>query len=113
MLFLAQPDIAAHARGGMGSHSIHFSGHFRPAHRHAHGHLARHNLNQNISPWYGGYYALPSYSYSDGDVTPSVPTTVMYVPVRAPSCHKIQEAMTVPSEDGGTRQVTVTRCQGS
>jgi hypothetical protein len=36
---------------------------------------------------------------------------VMYVPVRVASCHKVQEAMTVPSEEGGTRQVTVTRCQ--
>ena len=45
----------------------------------------------------------------DDAVTSSVP--VMYVPVRVASCHKVQEAMTVPSEEGGTRQVTVTRCQ--
>jgi len=37
----------------------------------------------------------------------------MYVPAPAPACRKVQEAMTVPSEEGGTRQVTVTRCQGS
>jgi hypothetical protein len=114
LLFLAQPDIAAYARGGgggMGAHSFHFSGHFRASHRH--GHFARHNLNQNMWPWYGGYgyYTLPASTYGDDAVTSSVP--VMYVPVRVSSCHKIQEAMTVPSEEGGTRQVTVTRCEGS
>ena len=113
MLFLAQPDHAAYARGGgMGAHSFHFSGRFRPFHRH--GQFARHNHNQNQNQWwYGGYgyYALPAYTSGDDAVTSSVP--VMYVPVRVSSCNKIQEAMTVPSEEGGTRQVTVTRCQGS
>ena len=66
--------------------------------------------NQNLW-WYGGYgyYTLPASTSGDGAVTSSVP--VMYVPVRVASCHKVQEAMTVPSEEGGTRQVTVTRCQ--
>ena len=71
------------------------------------GNFARHNQNQ--WPWYGGYYALPPDALADGTVTSSVP--VMYVPVRVASCHKVQEAMTVPSEEGGTKQVTVTRCQ--
>jgi len=116
LLFLAQPDHAAYARGGgMGAHSFHFSGHFRPFNRH--GQFARHNRhhnqNQNLWPWFGGYgyYTLPASTSGDDAVTSSVP--VMYVPVRVSSCHKIQEAMTVPSEEGGTRQVTVTRCQGS
>ncbi len=108
LLVLAQPDFAAIARGGgMGGHSFHAGSHFRAFNRHGHGHFARRNLNQ--WPWYGGYYALPSDVSADGDVTSSVP--VMYVPVRVASCHKVQEAMTVPSEEGGTRQVTVTRCQ--
>lgn len=113
MLFLAQPDIAAYARGAMGASSGHIGSHFRMSPRRGHQHFARHNRNQNLWPWYGGYYALPPYASGDDDVTSTAPATVMYVPARAPNCHKIQEAMTVPSEDGGTRQVTVTRCQGS
>ena len=74
------------------------------------GHFAR---NQNQNQWlvrWNGYYTLAvGCTSGDGDVTSSVP--VMYVPVRVASCHKVQEAMTVPSEEGGTRQVTVTRCQ--
>jgi hypothetical protein len=117
LLFFAQPHHAAYARGGgMGAHSFHFGGHFgghfRPFHRN--GHFARHNHNQNQNQnlwWYGGYgyYTLPASTSGDDAVTSSVP--VMYVPVRVASCHKVQEAMTVPSEEGGTRQVTVTRCQ--
>jgi len=114
-LLVAQPDIAAHAKGGgTGMHSFHFSGHFKPFQQHRH--FARHNQSQR---WLGygsygwGYYAIPSYDYwyGNNDVTGSVPTTVIYAPVRAASCRKVQESMTVPSEEGGTRQVTVTRCQ--
>jgi hypothetical protein len=110
LLFLLQPYDAAHARGGgmgggMGGHAMHAGGHFR-AH-HGRSHFARHNQNQWL--WYGGYYTLPPDVSTAGNVTSSVP--VMYVPVRVAGCHKVQEAMTVPSEEGGTRQVTVTRCQ--
>ena len=109
LLFLVQPHDAAYARGGgMGGHSFHVGGHFRAFHHHGHGHFARNNQNQ-WWPWYGGYYALPPDAATNSDVTSSVP--VMYVPVRVAACHKVQEAITVPSEEGGTRQVTVTRCQ--
>jgi hypothetical protein len=109
LLFLVQPHDAAYARGGsMGGHAMHVSGPFRAFHHHRRGHhFARNNQNQWL--WYGGYYTLPPDVSAAGDVTSSVP--VMYVPVRVASCHKVQEAMTVPSEEGGTRQVTVTRCQ--
>ena len=100
------PDMAANA-GGMGGHGVHGGGHFKAFHRHGHGHFARNNQNQWL--WYGGYYTLPTDVSASGNVTSSVP--VMYVPVRVASCHKVQEAMVVPSEEGGTRQVTVTRCQ--
>lgn len=108
LLFVAQPQHAAYARGGgMGGHSIHVGGHFPAFRHHGRGHFAHHNQNQ--WPWYGGYYTLPPDVSTNGDVTSSVP--VMYVPVRVAACHKVQEAITVPSEEGGTRQVTVTRCQ--
>ena len=110
MLVIVQPDIAANAGGGggMGGHAIHAGSHFRAFHRH--GQFARRNQNQNLW-WYGGYgyYTLPASTPGDNAVATSVP--VMYVPVRVAGCHKVQEAMTVPSEEGGTRQVTVTRCQ--
>jgi len=119
MVFFALPNNVATARGGgMGVHAFHAGGHFRPFFRPGHGRFARNN--QNVWwPGYGGYgyYAIPSNGYGDGDVTgatpAAVPTTVIYVPAAAPACRKVQEAMTVPSEDGGTRQVTVTRCQGT
>jgi len=107
-LAFVQPDIAANARGGgMGGHSMHGGSHLKAFHHRGRGHFARHNQNQWL--WYGGYYTLPTDVSATPGVTSSIP--VMYVPVRVASCHKVQEAVTVPSEEGGTRQVTVTRCQ--
>ena len=116
LLFSLQPLDAAYARGGgmgsgmgigMGGHSGHGGGHFRAFHNHGRGHSARNNQNQGV--WYGGYYTLPPDVPTYSNVNSSVP--VMYVPVHVATCHKVQEAIIVPSEEGGTRQVTVTRCQ--
>jgi hypothetical protein len=67
----------------------------------------------------GGYFATPYYDYFAtpyydiervGDVPalqplgPAIPATF------ALSCHRSQEIKTVPSEDGGDRQIKITRC---
>ena len=63
---------------------------------------------------YGGFFGA-----SDNYVTDDYPLgSVSVVPVVAPlapslpalNCKYSQETRTVPSEDGGTKQVTITRC---
>lgn len=100
-------DIPAHARGGgFGMHSFHSinSLHFAKHFRHARGHR---NFNQG--PLYGGVYATPPY---DNDAAQVQPTNFVYVvePPRVHSCQYNKETVTVPSESGGTRDITVTRC---
>jgi len=100
-------DIPAHARGGgigirsfHSINSLHFAKHFR----HARGHR---NFNQ--WPLYGGVYAMPPY---DNNATQVQPANFVYVvePPRVHSCQYNKETITVPSESGGTRDITVTRC---
>jgi hypothetical protein len=106
-------EIPAHARGsGVGLHrafpffhAFHFGKHFRNA---------RFNRNLNDFPSYGGLYALPPYDYNYGYNSDSgaQPANFVYV-VESPrvrSCQYIRETVTVPSESGGTRDITVTRC---
>ena len=107
-LVSAPLEIAASPHGsGFGMHSFHFSNHFRPANRHR-------AFNQ--LPFYGGLYALPPYAYGDMggyaiDYSAS-PPAIVYVaePQRALGCQKSQQVKTVPSENGGTRDITITRC---
>jgi hypothetical protein len=42
-------------------------------------------------------------AFGDGDIATSAPP-------RASSCHHNVETITVPSEDGGTRQIRIFRC---
>ena len=98
--------IAAGGHGhGFHGHSGHFSNHFRPA---------RHQNNFSQLPLYGGLYALPPYSYDNNYIAngyASSPTVIFVAePPRALTCHYSQQTKTVPSEDGGTRDITITRC---
>ena len=100
-------DIPAHARGGgFAMHSVHSINalHFAKNFRHARGHR---NFNQ--WPWYGGVYATAPY---DNYATQVQPANFVYVvePPRVHSCQYNKETITVPSESGGTRDITVTRC---
>ena len=115
---LSQIPAHAHARGnGAGLHrafpffhAFHFGKNFRNAH-------FKRNLNDY--PLYSGLYALPPYDYNygyngygyNGDIG-TQPANFVYVvePPRARSCQYIRETVTVPSESGGTRDITVTRC---
>jgi hypothetical protein len=110
---LAEIPAHAHARGsGMGLHRafpffhpFHFAKNFRNA---------RYNRNFNDFPSYGGLYALPPYDYNYGysGQGAAEPANFVYVvePPRVRSCQYIKETVTVPSESGGTRDITVTRC---
>jgi len=110
---LAEFPAYAHARGsGLGLHRafpffhpFHFGKNFRNA---------RYNRNANDFPSYGGLYALPPYDYNYGynGEGAAGPANFVYVvePPRVRSCQYIKETVTVPSESGGTRDITVTRC---
>jgi len=110
---LAEFPAHAHARGsGLGLHRafpffhpFHFGKNFRNA---------RYNRNVNDFPSYGGVYALPPYDYNYGynGEGAAGPANFVYVvePPRVRSCQYNKETVTVPSESGGTRDITVTRC---
>jgi len=70
---------------------------------------ARGHRNINQWPWYGGVYATAPY---DNYATQVQPANFVYVvePPRVHSCQYNKETITVPSESGGTRDITVTRC---
>jgi hypothetical protein len=59
-----------------------------------------------VVPGYDGYYDAPSYPYDDSYSTPQV---VVPEPP-APACQHSEQTVTVPSENGGTGQVTILRC---
>jgi hypothetical protein len=92
LAMLLAPSDTANARAG-GMHARHFSGHHHSAH-----HRARHRL-----PLYGGYLFLPPY---EPYVAPQ-PIVLVSEPHR---CRYDRQVVTVASEQGGTRQITVTRC---
>jgi hypothetical protein len=95
-----------HMGGGFGGG--HFAGrgmaHFAQHHRHhRRGHQAF-----GLWPWYG-YYDAPSYPYDDSYSTDSTPQVVAPEPPRPTRQHS-EQTVTVPSENGGTREVTILRC---
>lgn len=109
---LLQPDIAMSAPGGGkgggkgGGYGFHFGGHGK-YHKHSmHGKGSWWWKNKGVwYPVYGGVYATQ----------PAIVETVA-VPVSIPEaesrpCQRVQQAITVRSEDGGERVVSVTRCQ--
>jgi hypothetical protein len=95
MLLLAPPE-AANARAG-GAHGLHFSAH----HHHSARHWARHRF-----PYYGGYLVLSPY---EPNVTYALPQPIEFRR-ESYSCRYDRQVVTVASEQGGTRQITITRC---
>ena len=94
MLLLTPPE-AANARAG-GAHGFHFPNH-HPSARH----WARHRF-----PYYGGYLALSPY---EPNVTYALPQPIEFRR-ESYSCRYDRQVVTVASEQGGTRQITITRC---
>ena len=107
MLLLAPLEAGAGGHG-FGIHSFHVRGHFRSAHHHFR--LARHHRAFGLWPLYG-YYNSPPYTLDDA-MTYSTPETVVLAPEppRVVGCQHSQQTVTVPSENGEPRQVTIIRC---
>ena len=102
-LLLVPFETAANAYSrGFSAHAFHFPRHFNSA---------RHNRNFDQGLMYGGYGAVLPYDSGNG-VTYAAPETVVYVleQPRALSCKFSRQTVTVPSEEGGTREITITRC---
>jgi hypothetical protein len=110
MLLLLVPLDASAGVHGMGMHGgMHGGVHAFPFR----GHFAQHRFFRNRQffggwPWYGYY----DYPYDDSDSmnysTPQV--VVVHEPAPRPPCQHSEQTVTVPSENGGTRQVTILRC---
>jgi hypothetical protein len=99
LLFFAQPGSAVSGPGGG-------KGGFKSGGQGHHHHSMRHNW----SKWwwyygYGGVYA------TQPSVTETVAVPVAVTTVETRRCQRVQQPMTVRSEDGGERVVSVTRCQ--
>lgn len=87
------PDTIAAGRGGRG-HG--FSGGYRG-----------HGYGLNWYPYYGYDYG-PTDEFSE--VTSATPSPVWLAPEPARAPIICRETVTVPSEDGGTRQIRIIRC---
>jgi hypothetical protein len=98
MLLLASFEVAARSGGaGLGARSFHSRTHFG-AHRHF--------------PLYGGVAASALYDApnSFGNAQLAGIAFPPREPARVLTCRHSQETMTVASEDGGTREIKITRC---
>jgi hypothetical protein len=92
--------------GHMGGGAMSGGGHMGAGHSH----FARHHRAFGLWPLYGDYSVPPYESDDDNNVTyASPPETAAPEPTRARSCSSLQ-TVTVPSEAGGTRQITILRC---
>jgi len=115
LVFAVPVNDAARARGaGFGGGGAHFSHGFSFAHqRGGFGRFRQPYWWSRYGWWpgYGGYIDVPPYEAAGYGYAP--PAFVYVTPNAevAPSCVRSQETVTVASESGGTRQVSVTRCR--
>jgi hypothetical protein len=108
----ARGDVAF-ARGDVGGMGMHGGAHAFPPRGHFHLAQQQHHHHRffpgdpafGLWPWYG-YNDAPSDPYDDSSSTPQV---VVPEPP-APACQHSEQTVTVPSENGGTAQVTILRC---
>jgi hypothetical protein len=100
VLVVAPYEVAARPGGaGFGAHSFH------PAGRHG-------SFRRSPSYGYGtGFVSTPYYApdYVGSDAIERA-AALPPEPLRVMDCHRSQQTVTVPSEQGGTREITVTRC---
>jgi hypothetical protein len=112
-LILLASSANAHGHGG-GARSLHFAHQFRFGH-HFDGFRrwppgVGWGLLGGGGWWWpdGGFTDVPTYYSPDSFVGNGPPATVF---IRVPQgCHFTQETATVPSEAGGTREITIKRC---
>jgi len=113
ILLLAPLEAKAGAHG-FGMQSSHFRGqhfvrgqHFALAQHHFRFFRHLHHQAFGLWPWYG-YYNVPPYTYDDSMTYPT-PEPVVVRP-EPPPCQHSEQKVKVPSENGGTREVTIFRC---
>ena len=108
-MLLLVPLEAQTGEHGFGIHSFHVRGHFRSAHHHFR--FARHHRALGLWPLYGYYDYSPPYPLDDA-MTYSMPETVVPAPEPPPvvGCQHSEQTVTVPTENGKPRQVTIIRC---
>ena len=111
MLLLAPLEANAGAHG-VGMRTAHVGGqHVVRGHRA----LARHHFrtvrNQAFGawPWYGSYDE-PPYTYDDSMTYPTPGTVVVRPEPPQVRCQHSEQTRTVPSANGGTTEVTISRC---
>lgn len=122
VLFLAQPGTAVSGPGGgKGGSGFKFGGH----HAMNKGHWWKNNNNnawwyatnngqiwwQNNKSWYAGYAGYGGVYATQPAVTETVAVPVAVAVEVSRPCQRVQQPITVRSEDGGERVVSVTRCQ--
>jgi len=96
-------EVEAHGGGHGGDmRSFHFRGHHQ-----AFGFRHHRGFGFGLGPY--GYYDMPPYTSDDSstDSTPQIGSEPE--PPRA-QCQHSEQTYTVPSENGGTRQITIQRC---
>jgi hypothetical protein len=102
ILLFSPSELIAKARGsGFGAYELHFAGNSHSAIRHR---------NFGLWPLFGNL--VDGSPYMSDSVGYPPPTIVVFAPgpPRALSCRYNREIIEVPSEDGGTRHITITRC---
>ncbi|HET8974288.1 MAG TPA: hypothetical protein VFN63_13475 [Pseudolabrys sp.] len=121
VLFLAQPGTAVSGPGGgKGGSGFKSGGHGHHAMNNK-GHWWKNNNNgwwyatnngqlwwQNNKSWYAGYGGVYA---TQPAVTETVAVPVAVAVEVSRPCQRVQQPITVRSEDGGERVVSVTRCQ--
>jgi hypothetical protein len=108
-LLLPRQDLAAKARGhGVGVKTSIFTRHYLSAH---HYRLGRRHGAFGGQPFFGSLVEVPPYVSDNGPgYAPPAMAVAAPEPPQALSCHRTQEIVQVPSEEGGTRKITITRC---
>jgi hypothetical protein len=110
MLLAPSGAVAKPGGGGSGAHPFHSVGPRPPLARHP-GAFRPHRPGAFRGfPWFGGGVVSETYQ----PTYPTEPPLQMFVlppePPPALDCHRSHETVTVPSEDGGTREIKITRC---
>ena len=106
MLLLAPAEVVAKSGlGGLSAHHHAFGSGHHGAFR------SRHHGAFRGRPLFGGYLTTtPYYGPDDIGEGPLRTFVASPEPPHALSCDRSEAMVTVPSEDGGTREIKVTRC---
>jgi len=71
---------------------------------------ARHLLGAGPYYGYGGYDGDVAMPAEAPEVALTYITPLMIEPPAALTCHRTEQVVTVPAEEGGTRDIKITRC---